>query len=307
MKAVRVNRFGGSEVLQIEEIPTPQPAVNEILVKVRAAGMNPVDVIIVSGNASWLPLTLPLTPGCDISGVVTEVGSAVSQFKVGDEVYGFTELTRNGGYAEFTLALENEIAIKPKNVSFTEAASLPVVVLTAWQSLVQHANLKAGQRLLIHGASGGVGTVAIQIAKAKGAYVIATASAKNLALLRELGADEAIDYNASPFEKALEAVDVVFDLVGGDTTDRSFQVLKPGGFLVSIVGDPSKELAKQKGVEVAHVLCQPSKSQLEEIAKLVEDGKLKPVVDQVYAFADVRTAFESVATRRSRGKIVLEI
>ena len=307
MKAVRVNQYGGSEVLQIEEIPNPKPAANEILVSVKAAGLNPVDVIIVSGNAAWLPLTLPLTPGCDISGVVTEVGSSVSQFQVGDEVYGFTDLTRNGGYAEFVLTLENEIAIKPKSLSYIEAASLPVVALTSWQSLVEHADLKAGQRVLIHGASGGVGTVAIQIAKAKGAYVIATASAKNLALLRELGADEAIDYHADPFENSVEPVDVVFDLVGGDTTDRSFRVLKPGGYLVSIVTAPSQALAKQKGVEVAQVLCQPSKSQLEEIATLIEGGKLKPIVDRVFAFEDVKTAFESVATRRSRGKIVLEM
>ena len=307
MKAVRIKQFGGSEALEIDEIPAPTPKNDEILIQVKAAGLNPVDAMFVKGIQIGEPTVLPMIPGCDISGVVSAVGSEVTQFKIGDEVYVCLGIKRNGGYAEYATAPAKDVSIKPVSISFAEAASLPAVALTSWQALFEVAHLSAGQKVLIHGASGGVGTAAIQLAKAKGAYVIATASEKNLPLLRQLGADEALDYNAAPFETVVQGADVVFDLVGGDTTDRSFQVLKPGGFLVSVAANPSAEKAAQANVKIAQVFVYNSGVQLQEIATLIDQGSVKPVIERIYPLSEVKIAFDAVASRRTRGKIVLEI
>jgi NADPH:quinone reductase-like Zn-dependent oxidoreductase len=306
MRAIRIHDFGPPSVLQLEQCPRPaQPGDGEMLIRVHAAAVNPIDWKIRAGQAFKLPL--PYIDGFDVSGVVESVGAKVTKFKVGDEIFAMLDLRRGGGYAEYAIVKEAEAATKPPKISHVDAASVPLVTLTAWQALFDTAKLDKGQTILIHGGAGGVGSAAVQLAKWKGAKVFATASKENLDFLKQLGADETIDYRAEKFEDRAKDVDVILDTVGGDTQTRSFASLKKDGILVSIVGRPSADLAEQHNVRVAGILVHTSGEQLAEIAKLIADGQFKPVANQVFPLADAAKAHEQSETRHTRGKIVLEV
>lgn len=308
MKAVRIYEHGGPETLTYEDAPIPEVSEDDILIRVHAASVNPVDWKIRDGyGKDNFKHHLPLILGWDVAGTVEEIGSKVQQFQPGDAVYGYTSLYRDGAYAQFMIAKETEIALKPASVDFIEAAAIPVAALTAGQALFDTAGLDANQRVLIHAASGGVGSMAVQLAKAKGAYVIGTASARNADFLRELGVDEIIDYQKTKFETVARDVDVVFDTIGGDTQERSFGVLRKGGFLVSIVSPPSEETASSYGVRSAMLGVKPFAAQLQEIAGLVDSGKLKIYVETVLPLSEARQAHELSQSGRTRGKIVLQV
>ena len=308
MKTVCIYSYGGPEVVVYEDAPRPHPVVGEVLVQVHAAGINPVDWKIREGHLrEMLHHTLPLVLGWDVSGVLVAVGPGVTRLKVGDEVFSRPDISRDGAYAEFIVIKESEVALKPKSIDHIHAAALPLAGLTAWQSLFDAGGLSSGQRVLIHGASGGVGTLAVQLAKWKGARVIGTALAHNHEFLRELGVDQVIDYNTERFEEAVQPVEVILDTVGGDTQERSWKVLKPGGILVSIANPPAAETAKAHGVRQAFVFTQPNAAQLAEIAKLVEAEKLKAIVETILALSDATRAQELSERGHTRGKIVLRV
>ena len=280
----------------------------KFLIKVHAAAVNPVDWKIRDSGGERFGLELPIIPGGDIAGTVEEMGDGVKNFKKGDAVYGMTVTGGfSGGYAEYALAKENAIALKPDGISFEEAAAIPIAAQTAWQSIFDLAHLKSGQRVLITGASGGVGSFAVQFAKAKGAYVIGTASGRNEEFVRSLGADEFVDYTAQKFEEVVKDVDVVFDTVGGDTQERAFQTLKKGGFLATSAGTPSEKKAKEFGVEAEFVFCKPNAGQLAEINQLIEEGKLKIHIETILPLTEVKKAHELSKAGRTRGKIVLTV
>ncbi len=308
MKAVRIHTYGGPETLVYEDAPQPEPAADEVLIRIHAASVNPLDWKIRGGfGKDNFKHHLPLILGWDVAGTIEATGSQVDQFQTGDAVYGYTSLYRDGAYAEFIVAKTTEIALKPTSVDFLEAAAIPVAALTPWQALFDTAGLSANQRVLIHAASGGVGSLAVQLAKAKGAYVIGTASARNADFLRKLGTDEIIDYQTTKFETVVQDVDVVFDTIGGDTQERSFGVLRKDGWLVSIVSPPSQETAAQHGVRSTMVGVQPDGGQLKEIAALVDSGKLKPYVETVLPLKEARQAHELSQSGRTRGKIILQM
>src|SRR5256886_1526928 len=252
MKAIRIHNYGGPEVLKYEDAPRPQPQAGEVLVRVHAAGVNPIDWKVREGHMKdFWPHKFPLILGWDLSGVVEELGRGASRFEIGDEVYSVPDALCDGSYAEYIVVRESELALKPKSLHHIRAAAVPLAALTAWQSLFDTAQLQPGQRVLIHGGSGGVGHFALQLAKWKGAYVIATASTKNQELLLELGADETIDYTRQRFEDVARNIDIVLDPIGGDTQERSWQVLKKGGILLSVVEPPSADKAKALGIQAA--------------------------------------------------------
>jgi NADPH:quinone reductase-like Zn-dependent oxidoreductase len=264
MKAVRVSEFGDRGVLKVESIDRPTPGDGEMLVRVYAASVNPVDWKMRRAGGR-MGMQVPYTPGFDVSGVVESVGAGVSKFKPDDAVFAMLDLRRGGAYAEYAIVKESEAAMKPTKSTHVEAAAIPLVALTAWQALFDTAKLEKGQTVLIHGGAGGVGSIAVQLAKAKGAKVIATSSKDNLEFLKQIGADEAIDYCAQKFDDIVKDADVVLDTVGGETQQRSIKVLKKGGILVSIVGVTSKKLADEAGVRVAGILV---KSNGEELAQI---------------------------------------
>ncbi len=303
MKAIQVHEFGGPEVLKLEDVPVPTPREGEMLVRVHAAGVNPVDSAIRRGGFGRR--ALPYTPGFDVSGVVETVGEGVTKFKSGDAIFACQNLNRSGSYAQFTIVREDEAAMKPEALSHEDAAGVPLVVLTAWQALFDKGNLQEGQTILVHAAAGGVGTYAVQLAKWKGARVIATASPRNHAFLKELGADEVIDYNTENFWEKVKDVDVVLDPIGGQTQEMSWQVLKRGGRLVSILHPPSQEKAREHGVTAMVFLMERNAEQLEEMAKLLAAGTLKPVTSHKFTLAEAVKAHEQIDTRHTRGKIVL--
>lgn len=305
MKAIRVHEQGGPEVLKYEDAPIPTPGEGEMLVRVHAAGVNPVDALIRRGGFGRRPT--PFTPGFDVSGVVESVGQGVTKFKAGDAIFACQSLNRGGSYAQYTIVREDEAALKPKNLSHNEAAGVPLVALTAWQALFDKGELKEGQTVLVHAAAGGVGTMAVQLAKWKGAKVIATASERNHEFLRELGADEVIDYNTEKFWEKAKDVDLVLDGVGGDTQEQSWQVLKRGGRLISIVQPPSQERAREHGVTAMVFLMQRSAQQMGEIARLLEDGTLKAITTHTFPLAEAAKAHEQIETKHTRGKIVLVV
>ncbi len=306
MRAIRIHQYGGPEVLAQVEMQRPTPGANEVLIKVKAASVNPLDWKLRAGHMKdFLPLTLPVTLGSDVSGTVEEVGPGAARFKRGDEVYASLGL-EGGGYAEYAVAKEAIVAEKPSTLDHVQAASVPVVGLTAWQALFEVAQLRAGQKVLIHAAAGGVGNFAVQFAKAKGAYVIGTASSKNQAFLGELGVDKAVDYKKTRFEDVVQDADVVLDTIGGDTQERSFKALKKGGILVSIVQPPSQELAAKLGVRALFYGAHPSSSDLTEIARLIDSGKVKTVVETILPLAEARRAHELSESGHGRGKIVLK-
>lgn len=304
MKAIQVHTYGGPDVLELEEVPRPQPAPDEVLVKVYATGVNPVDWKIRQGYRQH---ALPFIPGWDVSGVVEEVGNNVTDLHVGEGVYGRPDTSRNGSYAEYVTVKAIELGRKPASVDHITAAAIPLAGLTAWQALFEHAQLKMGQKVFIHGASGGVGTYALEFAKWKDAYVIGTASSKNLSFLKELGADEAVDYHKKHFENEFTDIDVVFDTIGGDTQKRSLQMLKPGGILVTTLKVEDEAAFKQKGVRITGMLTKSKKEDLEAIAQLVDDGFVKPVISKVLPLEAAEEAHRLSEQGHVRGKIVLRV
>jgi NADPH:quinone reductase-like Zn-dependent oxidoreductase len=308
MKAVRIHQYGGPEVLKYEEAARPNLLPDDVLIRVHGAGVNPVDWKVREGYLKErVHHSLPLILGWDVSGVVEATGSAVSRFKAGDELYSRPDLARDGAYAEYIAVREAEAALKPKSIDHIHAAAIPLAGLTAWQSLFDAAKLSSGERVLIHAAAGGVGTFAVQLAKWKGAYVIGTASARNRDFVRELGVDEVIDYQTTKFENAVRDVGVVLDTIGGDTQQRSWKVLKPGGILVSIISPPSEDMAKAHGVRQAYVFIEPNAFELTEIAKLVDSGKLRSVVETILPLSAARRGQEISQSGHARGKIVLRV
>jgi NADPH:quinone reductase-like Zn-dependent oxidoreductase len=305
MKAIRIHEFGGPEVLRVEDLPIPQAGPGEVLIRVRAASVNPVDYKIRKGG--YLPADqLPLTLGRDASGVVEAVGPGVTAFEAGAEVY--VMLARDkGGYAEYVASKAEDCAAMPKRLDFVQAAAVPLAALTAWQGIFDHGGLQAGQTVLIHGASGGVGHFAVQFAHLSGARVIATASGRDLDFLKSLGADVAVDYRNQRFEDAAHDVDLVYDLIGGDTQKRSWAVLKQGGTLVSTVQEPDKAIAAEKQASATRYMAQPSGSQLAEIAGLIDGGKVSPTIAHTFPLDQAADAERALEDGHVRGKIVLEV
>ncbi|MCL5767886.1 NADP-dependent oxidoreductase [Acinetobacter sp. ANC5681] len=330
MKAAYIKRYGKIEDVQLDVQPEPSITENAVLVKVHAASINPLDLRVLEGEfKAILPIKFPFILGNDFAGTVAQVGSNVTQFKVGDEVYAKTDL--NGAFAEYTVVQQASLALKPKNIPMEHAASLPLVSLTAWQALVEIANVKAGHKVLIHAGSGGVGSIAIQLAKHLGATVATTTSGKNTRWVRELGADIIIDYKTMDFEQELKDYDVVLDTQGGKTLEKSLSVIKRGGRIISISGPPDRAFAetikanwllkfiipllswsirnkaKKRDITYSFLFMQPNGQQLSQISHLVEIGKIKPVVDTEYDFSKIKEALEYVNTGRAKGKIILKI
>jgi len=311
MKAVRAHHRGGAEQLEFEVAPRPEPTRGEALVAVRAASITPDELTWeetwADGRGPDARDRTPIIPSHELSGVVTDVGPDVTDVTVGDEVYGLIPFARDGAAAEYVSVPADLLAGKPATIDHDATASIPLSALTAWQALVVHAGLQAGQHVLIHGAAGGVGSFAVQIAADLGAHVTATARGRYRAFVRGLGAAEVVDYAHADFENQVDGVDVVLDLVGGSTQTRSWDVLRPGGVLVSIVAPPDQDAATRRGARGIFFIVEPDRAQLEEIAHLVDDGPLTPFVDRVVPLADTRAAYEALEARHRRGKIVLHV
>ncbi|WP_296715190.1 NADP-dependent oxidoreductase [Rhodoblastus sp.] len=332
MKAVFVERYGGNDQLRFGNMPDPELRDRDVLVRVHAAGVNPLDSKIRDGEFKLiLPYRLPLILGNDVAGVVIGVGPEVRAFKPGDEVYARPRQDRIGAFAELIAMDEADVAMKPKNLTMEEAASIPLVALTAWQALVERAQLKKGQKVLIHAGSGGLGTFAIQLAKHVGATVATTTSAANIELVKSLGADIVIDYKNDDFENVLSGYDVVLNSLGKDTLEKSLSVLKPGGKLVSVSGPPDAEFAKTNGsswflqqvmrflsfgirkkasrhrVTYSFLFMQANGQQLSKITALIEAGVIRPVIDRIFPFDAAKEALAYVEAGRSKGKVVVKL
>ncbi|SHL66268.1 NADPH:quinone reductase [Chitinophaga jiangningensis] len=317
MKAVSIHSFGGPEVLQIEEVIQPTPASDEILVQVFASGINPADWVVRQGGNDFLRpfLKLPIILGVDAAGIVAEIGSEVTAFKKGDLVYGTANFPGDGSYAEYCVAKANQFALKPKSLDFIHAAGVPLASLTAWTALFAHGSFKAGQRVLIQGASGGVGSFAVQFAKAKGAYVIGIASTGNLDYLKHLGADQVIDYTSQKFEETVSDIDLVVEASPQrDNTERlkAISVLKLGGTFVSVnidapVNEEVKVALAQKQAKGEFPAYQARREWLEEIAALIDKGDVKVSIDKVFPMEEVAAAHRKSETWHVRGKLILEI
>ncbi|MEU1256110.1 NADP-dependent oxidoreductase [Streptomyces chartreusis] len=309
MRAISQDVLGGPEVLKEVEIERPAPRPNEVLVRVRAAGVNPTDWKHRE-NGGFLGEP-PFVLGWDLSGVVEAVGIGVAAFRPGDEVFGMLPYPfGHGSHAEYVIAPVRALTHKPSVIDHTEAGALPLVSLTAWQALTEHSDVRPGQRVLIHAAAGGVGHVAVQIAKARGAYVIGTASAGKHEFLRGLGADEVIDYRETDFTEAVKDVDVVLDTLGGETSVRSLRVLRPGGVVVSILpvgSDEFGEEAERLGVRAVRMLLDADRAGMQAIADLVEQGKLRPEIAGTFPLADAAEAHALGETGRTTGKLVLTV
>ena len=303
MKAIIINEYGDNQVVQLVDAARPEPRAGELLVRVHAAGVNPLDWKIRDGAGQRMGMRLPIGLGSEIAGTVEQLGEGAGDLKVGDAVFG---IIRSGGFADYAIARAGEMALMPAGLDFIEAAAVPLGALTAWQALFGLAGLQPGQRLFITNGSGGVGSLAVQIAKSIGAHVTAMASSANQAYVRGLGADEFVSHDLELFENTVRDMDVVFDTVGGDIFQRAFATLKKGGFMVTAVAFPQDE-ARQHGVGVARVLCQPDAAQLAAIRTLVEAGGLKAKVGAVLPLADIRQALALVQAGRTRGKVVLQI
>ncbi len=303
MKAIRIHEFGGPEVLKYEDVPEPKPGSGEIRIRVIAAGVNPVDWKVRRGGMN---LPLPMTMGIDVAGVVDVLAADVNAFQPGDQVFAKVSLGP-GGYAEYTVTNASQAALKPRSIGFIEAAAIPTAGLTAWQSLFDIAGLAKGQSVLIHGAAGGVGSFAVQFAKWKGAHVIGTASAGNAQFLKSIGADVVIDYKTQRFEDVAHNIDVVLDTIGGDTFERSWGVLKPGGFLVTTVANVPEGAAEAHGVRAKRIVSQADGRELAQIAAVIDEGYIKPMVTTVLPLSEARKAQEMSESRHTRGKIVLRV
>lgn len=332
MKAFIIDRYGRKSRGRIGEMPEPELRGSDVLIQVHAAGVNLLDAKISKGEFRLiLPYRLPLVLGNDVAGVVVRVGPEVTRFRPGDEVYARPDQERIGTFAEFIAVKEDSLALKPGNLSMEEAASLPLVSLTAWQVLVETATLKKGQKVLIHAGSGGVGAIAIQLAKHLGAFVATTTGTSNVEWVKALGADVVIDYRKQDFETVLHGYDVVLNSLGNEVLEKSLRVLKPGGQLISISGPPApafateqglswglkqvmrflsrriRKQAKQKGVSYAFVFMRASGEQLDDISALIESGIIKPVVDRVFPFDATADALSYVETGRAKGKVVVKL
>ncbi len=308
MKAIRIHSRSGPEGLVYEDAPQPHPGEGEVLVRVYATSVMWQES---TWSETWKTPTgtdrhLPI-PCHDLSGVVAEVGTGVTSVAVGEAVYALTEFWRDGAAAEYTIARAADLAPKPRSLDYVQAAGIPLVGLTAWQALFDHAGLSAGQSILIHGAAGGVGSMVVQLARWAGAHVIGTASARNRDFLRELGANEVIDYTSTRFEDVLHDIDIVLDTIGGDTMKRSWSVLKKGGLLVSIFSPPSQQQAKAHGVRAIFFIVQPDRTQLIQIGNLIDTGRIRPAIETVYPLSEARQAFERALSGHTRGKIILQV
>ncbi len=301
MKAVVITEYGSNDVVHLVDIDKPSPGAGEVLVKVHAAGVNPIDWKIRGGAGERMGMTLPIRLGGEFVGTIEALGPGVHSFGHGEAVFG---MVHTGAFAEYTLAKADNIVRKPSGLDFIQAAALPLAGTTAWQALFDEAGLSAGQRLLVTGGSGGVGSLAVQFAKAKGAHVTAVASARNAQFVRDLGADAFIDYTSGPFEEAASDVDVVLDTVGGETFQRAFKTLRKGGFMVTVVAFPGDE-AERFEVGVKRSFTVPSAPSLSAIADLVEAGKVTPHIDTVLPLAEIRQALALSEAGHARGKIVL--
>lgn len=330
MKAAYINRYGNIDDVQLDEQSKPLITENDVLVKIHAASINPLDLRVLEGEFKAIqPVKFPFILGNDFAGTVVQVGANVKQFKAGDDVYAKTD--QNGAFAEYTVVQQSSLALKPQNISMELAASLPLVSLTAWQALVEIAKVQAGQKVLIHAGSGGVGSIAIQLAKHLGATVATTTSGKNAQWVKALGADIIIDYKTTDFEQELKDYDVVLDTQGGKILEKSLNVLKRGGRIISISGPPDRDFAeaihanwllkciipllswsirkkaKKRGMTYSFLFMQPNGQQLSEISKLVEFGKINPIVDKSYTFPEIKDALQYVNTGRAKGKVVVKI
>ena len=306
MKAVVAHEYGAPDVLKSEDVPRPEPHDDEALVRVIASSVNPADPLTLSGKyAKEFGTHLPLIPGYDIVGIVEKTGANITKLKAGHAVYGYP--TFGGGWAQYVTVKEWEVAAKPKSLNFVEAAAVPMGALTAWQSVVDIAKLQPGQTILIHGGSGGVGSFAIQIAKTRGAHVIATASTANQDLLKQLGADVAVDYTKTKFEDVAKDVDAVLDPVGKETLARSYGVLKKGGIVMCLVALPDQAELQKRGIHGAAISAHPDTADLTQIARLIDAGKIKPIVTQVLPLSEAIAAQQQAATHHTRGKVVLRI
>jgi NADPH:quinone reductase-like Zn-dependent oxidoreductase len=304
--SVCIHSFGGPEVLRFEDLPVPQPQDDEVLLRVQAAGTNPVDYKTRNGSYPMVKADqLPVVLGREVSGTVEACGTRAHTLKAGDPIYAMLGSDR-GGYAEYVVVKAIEMAAKPQSLDHVQAAGVPLAGLTAWQGLFDHGGLQAGQRVLIHGGSGGVGHLAVQFAKACGANVITTVSTDNVDFARKLGADQVIDYERERFEDEAADVDLVLDLVAGETQDRSWAVLKPGGTLVSTLSEPSAERASARGVRGLRFMAHPNGEQLNEIGRLIEAGKVRPVITETFRLDQAADAHRRVE-RGVRGKVVLRV
>ncbi len=290
----------------MEEVPRPQPGEGEVLIRVRAASVNPVDSKIRSGKYRKGNAEFPLTLGRDVSGTVESLGPGVGGISQGDQVYAFLG-SHSGGYAEYAIARTSELARKPARLDNAHAAAVPLAATTAWQALFDHGGLQAGERVLIHGGAGGVGHFAVQFAKTRGAHVIATGRRDDFPLLRELGADEVIDYTAQEFATQVRDIDLVIDLIGGETQRQSWKVLKPGGRLVSTIDQPSAEQARAHHAQGKVFMAEPKAEELREIGSLIDEGKVKVEIKEVLPLSDARQAHDDLEHQHTRGKIVLTV
>lgn len=304
MKAIRIHEFGGPEVLKYEDVPEPSPGPGEIRIRIIAAGVNPIDWKIRRGLIGEMPL--PMIIGLDVAGIVDAVSEGEVFFQAEEEVFAKVSIGQ-GGYAEYTVVNSTQAARKPKSIGFIESAAIPTAGLAAWQSLFDIAELEKGQSVLIHGAAGGVGTFAVQFARWKGAYVIGTASAGNAQFLKSIGADEVIDYRNQRFEDIVSNLDVVLDTIGGDTFERSWGVLKPGGFLVTTVASIPEGVSEKYGVRAKALMTQPDGKELAQIAAIIDEQQIKPIVTTVLPLTDAQKAHEMSESRHARGKIVLRV
>lgn len=309
MKAIVIEKYGEAEELIEKELPKPAVKANQVLIEMRATSINPIDWKLRAGYMKdAIPFEFPLILGWDAAGIVSEVGEEVSDFKVGDEVFARPAM-ENGTYAEYVAVDENLVALKPENLTFQEAASTPLAGLTAWQCLVDFGEIKAGDKVFIQAGSGGVGSFAIQIAKSFGAYVISTASGKNEAFLKELGVDEFINYETTDFAEVVKDADIVVDTMGGEILEKSHDIVKKGGRLVSIAGEPNAEKAKANGIKAESLWLNPNGKQLAELGELMEQGKVKSHIGHTFSLSaeGLRDAHKLSATHHAKGKIVIEV
>jgi NADPH:quinone reductase-like Zn-dependent oxidoreductase len=306
MQAVRIQRFGGPEVFKIEDVPTPEPGPGQVLIQVHAASVNPVDYKLARGGSKSSDATPPLPAGRDVAGMVERCGPGVTDFQPGDPVMALLD-PGEGGFAEQVATKASNCAPKPNSLEDKEAAAVPLAGTTAWQGLFDQGGLKQGQSVLIHGGAGGVGHLAVQFAKAKGAKVFATCAKEDKSFVERLGADEAIAYDTERFEDRVKDVDVVFDLVGGETQDRSWSVLKAGGVLVSTVKEPPQDKAAAKNAQGKHFYARSNGKELAEMGRLIDEGEVEPIIDRVFALDDASEAERLLEEGHIRGKIVLAV
>jgi len=308
MKAIQIHKYGGPGVLKYEDAPKPSPGADDVIIKVFATSVNPIDWKIREGHAKGMfPVKFPLIPGWDVSGEIDEVGSNILNFRKGDEVYSRPDPTKNGTYAEYVVVKANLVNGKPQSIDHEKAAAVPLAGLTAWQALFDYGKLQQGQKVLVHAASCGVGTFAVQLAKWKGAYVIGTASKENMAFVKKLGADKVIDYKNEKFEEKLKNIDLVIDLIGGETQKCSLKVIKKGGRLITAVQLGNQEEAKEKNIHIEGFLTQSLPEEQEQIKQLIDSGKVMPVIASVMPLKDAAKAQKLSEEGHVRGKIVLQV